>query len=249
MGESGQATGCGDGGIILCFLSVVHIILMNIFPAQLREIVELDEYLARLQASLAHKVTDWKKRDKRDAEYVARALRARVIEMRKVYRADMERMGLEIPIVQSAMGVSGVGLLSFLRLAVHIDMKKADTPAALWRYCGFGLHEGNLDRYIRSKHSVPGYFSFSPAANLAVVAMISALCRKGRAYNPTFWKEYQRQLGNGMTRAIATRRAKRYAMKLFLKHLWLVWRRQDGYPVGQPHVNDTTYLAVPYGWR
>ena len=220
----------------------------NVFPDTLREIVELDEYLARVQTSLAHKDRLWRKAGKTDAAYVSTALRARVIEMRTVYRRDMERMGLEIPIVQSALGVSGVGLLSFLRLAVHIRIDRADSPASLWRYCGVGLHQGRPDRYVRLSLSAPGMLSFSPAANLAAVAIAKSLFLKGRPYNPVFWQEYQRQLGNGMTRAIATRRGKRYALKLWLKHLWLVWRRQDGLPVGVPHENDTTYLAVPYGW-
>jgi len=48
-------------------------------------------------------------------------------------------------LVDSLMGVRGVGPVTAAGLLVYIDLEKADSPSALWKYCG--LHCASHQRY------------------------------------------------------------------------------------------------------
>lgn len=220
---------------------------VNVFPPRLREAVDVDEYLMRVQTSLAHKARQWNRRGYSDSRYVALALRARIIEVRKALRGEVEKLALGIPIVHSATGVKGLQIMAFLRLATRIDINRADTPAKLWRYCGLGLSNGTPDTIYTIL--VPGRVSFSTRARTAVAQMRRTLISAGKPYRAVMDEYMERQKKRGINNVRAGQRGWRYAMKLWLKHLWLVWRRQEKLPVGKGHANDTTRLAAPYGWR
>lgn len=53
------------------------------------------------------------------------------------------------PLVQSALGVKGLGPITVAALTVYIDLAKAETPSALWKYVG--IHTSSHERYTKGE--------------------------------------------------------------------------------------------------
>lgn len=224
---------------------------VNVFPDRLREIVELDEYLARLQRSTKLKMDNWDRRGMTDAAYITRSIRSRIVELRAALRKEAEALVLNIPIVVSALGVKGIWFMSLLRLLVLVDIEKADTPAALWRFCGLGLYrtasgENVIDTIMTTV--LPGVVSFSSKAKREMGRIAYVLMRRTSPYRSAYDRKLAEYRAAGYGHGAASRRARRYMVKLWLKHLWRVWRRQEGLSTGGAHPDDTTNLAAGYGW-
>lgn len=218
---------------------------VNYFSPKLRELVEADEYLSRVQNSLAHKNTEWRRRGFDNAAYIVKSNRARIIEIRKSYLEEMIRLGEDVPIVRSATGVRGIGCLSFLRIAVRIDIVKADTPAKLWRYCGYGLRDNLSSRLAAMNVSE---ITYNGKVRRALGGIIIQLMHPDSPYRREYETYLARQIKSGVRSPVASSRGKRYIIKLWLKHLWRVWRRLEGLPYTNHHPDDKTTFASDYGW-
>lgn len=221
----------------------------NVFPPRLREIAELDEYLTRLQRSMKHKINGWSGQHFDDAIYVTSTIRNRIIEIRAALRKEAEALVVDIPIVTSARGTS-VWFPHLLRVLVLVDIEKAHSPAALWRFCGLGLY--NFKRGVIpdtvATFTAPGRVTFSTKAKREMHYISLELIKRRSPYRAVYDQQRAMWAGRGHSTGGAHRRAKRYVSKLWLKHLWLVWRRQEKLPVGPGHPDDVTNLAAPFGW-
>lgn len=220
--------------------------MINNIPARLREIVDLDEYLWRVQISMTVRRTMYKKRGWSSDEYIIDTYRSRIVETRGAIKAECEKLVNEIPILYSAMGVPGMPLMHVLSVIVRVDIAKADSPAKIWRYFGYGVSDGRSDTFRARMGSDIHYSSEARrwAGRLAIKLL--ALNKQYRSVALQY-ANYLRS--RGLPEGAVKTRARRYAIKLWLKHLWLVWRRQEGLPLGVPHPDDTTHLAAEFGWR
>jgi hypothetical protein len=57
--------------------------------------------------------------------------------------------GYDDPLVQAALKVPGLGPITVAALTVYIDLVKAATPSALWKYAG--LHAASHERYTKGE--------------------------------------------------------------------------------------------------
>jgi hypothetical protein len=53
------------------------------------------------------------------------------------------------PLVIAAMGVKGVGAITLAGLSVYVDLEKAQSASALWKYVG--IHAASHDRYTKGE--------------------------------------------------------------------------------------------------
>jgi len=220
---------------------------VNYFSPELRELIEADEYLVRVQTSLARKRSEWDKCGFGNAAYVAGSIRARIVELRKAYTQEMIRLSKNVPIVQSATGVSNIGYSEFLRVAIRIDIFKADNPAKLWRYFGYGLSRNKIpDRLMAITSVTEGTHNGKARKALSVITI--RLMRAGSPYRREYDAYVARHLSAGVHLAKAIPRGRRYITKLWLKHLWRVWRRLEGLPYDNHHPDDKTIFASDFGW-
>jgi len=58
--------------------------------------------------------------------------------------ADM--MNDTVPIYSHLISVKGVGPIMAVQLLAEIDIRRSDTPSALWRYAGYGVVDGRAER-------------------------------------------------------------------------------------------------------
>lgn len=59
---------------------------------------------------------------------------------------DIARLVKDMPIVQQMTCVKGIGPLLAAKLVSMIDIERADTVSALWRYCGYAVMDGQRER-------------------------------------------------------------------------------------------------------
>jgi len=155
--------------------------------------------------------------------------------------------------------VRGVGRENIAKVIGQIDIEKADTISALWKFCGYSVDNGYAPKRIKGD-------TLHYNSNLRSMCwrLGSSLLRaKGRFYEYYLVekdKYVQRYQGQGMSIVPATslpkvngkkqetdtiiseghvhNRALRKMIKLFLACLWLIWRQVEGLPVTKPYVID-----------
>lgn len=148
--------------------------------------------------------------------------------------------------------IRGVAETSAALVVGYIDIEKADTVSALWRYAGFAVIDGRSERPKAGQKN-----SYNSRLRTMVWRLISNQIRLGGPYEqeyrnakhtylttrgpdsgyvetnrPEADKRYGKPWDLGHCEAAARRRAG----KLFLSHLWEVWREAEGLPVRPPFI-------------
>lgn len=157
--------------------------------------------------------------------------------------------------VNSIRGI-GPGLAAQL-LALIDDIESFDTISKLWRYAGLAVIDGKAEAKS-STHFV------RRLKGLMWNISKQFVMQQTPGYVDIYYaeKERQRRLHpepiqiNGKWRyndAHIDRRARRKIEKIFLQHLWLVWRASEGLPVTDPYVHDIlghNHIVTPEecGW-
>lgn len=164
--------------------------------------------------------------------------------------------------------VDGIGIASAAGLVAYIDklgIENIPTVSALWHYFGAYPVEGKAVK--RTKGST---ISYNPHAKTLALGEIGPnFVRSGGFYRNVYDKEKAKQLGrvfkpgelaskyNGykktdlhLSKGHADNRAKRKAVKLFLSHLYVIWRQLKGLNTRPPYINEQlkheTYIEPPF---
>ncbi len=171
------------------------------------------------------------------------------------------------PIWDWLTSIRGIGDHTAAKLIALIDdPAKFDTVSKLWRFSGYGLKDGAIDRPVKGavlpynrrlkselflvaesfvKQQTPLYVSIyyeekerqrrdhpvpicSKCGAEAVQRGQSWVCPKCRASGRSI----------DFTPQHIDYRAKRKVCKVFLQHLWVVWREAEGLPVTMPYAQD-----------
>lgn len=128
------------------------------------------------------------------------------------------------------------GLLS------RLEPELASTPSAFWSYCGLATvaqpHGGRAAQPSRA----------SGELKRVCHALGTSLVRAGGAYARIYRQERARLDETRPAWACERKHltALRKMEKLFLSHLWLVWREALGLSVTRPHQNDSRAAIGPW---
>jgi hypothetical protein len=139
-------------------------------------------------------------------------------------------------------GLKEGGLAAQL-LAQIDDVGKFDTVSKLWRFAGWAVIDGQIDRckkgekspYNRRLKSICWLvvYQFILQQTPVYVDMYYAEKERQRRLHPEKikvdgkWKYNDGHLDN---------RARRKVAKVFLQHLWIQWREAEGLPISEPYV-------------
>lgn len=159
--------------------------------------------------------------------------------------------------------VKGIGKENIAKVIGLVDISKASYVSSLWKFAGFAVEDGKAPRAQRGKK-----LEFNRQLRTMCWRLISSLNRAKGSYYEYFLKQKehytQRFLQNGFTIIPAEQlpfkmergkriryesdkvislghvnnMAKRKMIKLFLAHLWLVWREAEGLPTSKPYVQE-----------
>ncbi len=151
--------------------------------------------------------------------------------------------------------VRGLGDTLAVQLIAHIQpIRDFENVAKLWAYAGYKVVDGEAERRQRGKQS-----RWNPDLKLVCYQLGDCFVKAGGPYRELYdrYKARDRAVHPEPVPKVDTKgqpvkdrdgkawklytpghmhkRAMRYAVKLFLSHLWQVWRELEGLPVRAPY--------------
>jgi hypothetical protein len=123
-----------------------------------------------------------------------------------------------------------------IRLLERLDVRRAGTPSSFWAYCGLATVPApdGVARVAQDGH-------YDHAAKLLCLEIAGSLRIAGHGYE-RFYQAERENLDASRPDWPPARRhmtALRKMEKLFLAHLWLVWRQAEGLAVTDPYPGTT----------
>jgi len=134
------------------------------------------------------------------------------------------------PWMKSVKGI-GPGLSG--SILAPIDIERAKTVSALWRYCGQGVDaDGNRDRLVKGQKS-----NFNSDLKRTCYLVASSFLRASSPYRREYdeAKVYYEENRKEWTKGHIDMAARRKMIKLFLSHMWVVWRDLEGHDISSPY--------------
>ena len=157
----------------------------------------------------------------------------------------------DIPIVQYMLAVRGVGALLAARFVSMVDISRADTVSALWAYCGYAVREGHRDRPVKGEK-----LRYNARLKTTCYLIASAFLRSGSPYTAVYYssKEFYEANRPDWTKAHIHLASMRRMVKVWLSHVWEVWRTLEGLPVRGLYVEERLnhqhiYTPAEFGWQ
>jgi hypothetical protein len=211
--------------------------------------------IEKLRVQLQVRQTHLKKQERKDAD--ADWLLEQVIALEKQVDSKVSELLKVHPAYKWFSGVKGIGKENIGKVVGLIDIEKANTISSLWKFAGYAVDtEGRAPRMTRG---VKLEYNAKLRSNCWRVAT-SLLRAKGKYY--TYYLEQkeryvQRFTNEGYSIMPASQLPKtkqgegkviseghihnmalRKTIKMFLAHLWLVWREEEGLPITKPYSID-----------
>lgn len=164
---------------------------------------------------------------------------------------DIKKLVKHEPIIQELVELKGIGFLLAAKMVAMIDIHRAETVSALWRYSGYGVTDGARDK------PTPGQklcYNSRLKTTLYLVAgsFLKANSPYRRVYDDS--RAFYEANRPDWTKAHQHQASMRRMIKLFLSHLYARWRALEGLPVRAPYVHEKlghTHLEQPetFGWK
>jgi len=128
--------------------------------------------------------------------------------------------------------VPGVGPIIAGYLVSYLDPHRAPYPSSFWHYAGLHVVDGKAPRKQRGQKCA---WNHRLRAKLLGVLGDQFVKRPGTKYGQIY-RDYKHRLENHpkwqkTSKMHRHRAAVRYAVKIFLRDLWVAWRKVEGLPV------------------
>lgn len=163
---------------------------------------------------------------------------------------DIAKIVKQEPIFKEMSQLRGIGPMLAAKIIAMVEIERAETVSALWRYAGYGVKDGERERPIKGETL---HYNIRLKTTLYLVA--TSFLRCGSPYRVAYDNAKTRygSTRTDWTKAHIHQAAMRKMIKLFLSHLWLRWRSLSNLPVRQPYVVDylehtTIYQPEEFGW-
>ena len=172
-------------------------------------------------------------------------------DLEKALDADIATIAESLPIVQEMTAVKGIGTMLAVKVAALIDIERADTVSALWKYAGYGVTEGARDR-LEKGEKAPYNIRLKTNCFLVGESFIKCNSPYRRLYDEA--KAFYETAHPDWTPGHRHNAARRKMIKLWLSHLWVIWRTLEGLPVSDPYIiagdnNHHRYIGPEqFGW-
>lgn len=165
----------------------------------------------------------------KDDAYIRNIGLPRLRNEEEFYEGQMMKMVKDHPVWPWAEQVKGAGLTSVGRIIGRTDIVRLNTVSEMWAHCGLGLYkDGTRQRKRKGK-----VIDYDPRLQSYCVMLGESLLKQKGAY----YKYYQKQrlIHAELTPSHSHNRSFRHMIKLFLSHLWQVWREEEGLSAPTPY--------------
>lgn len=164
---------------------------------------------------------------------------------------EIRHASRDIPEIQAVRKVKGIGPTIAAELYAMIDIERADTVSALWRYCGMGVVEGKAERRVKGDK-----LHYNADLKVVMFKIGKSFMMTGSPYKRVYddAKAYYQANRPEWTKMHVEFAARRKMQKLFVSHLWQVWRTMKGLPTRNLYVEEHlghTHIMTPqqFGWE
>lgn len=156
-------------------------------------------------------------------------------ELEKEADKDIAMLGKDLPIIQHMIEVKGVGPLLAAKVVSMIDIERASTVSALWRYCGYAVINGEREKLVKGEKS-----HYNTRLKTTCYLVATSFLKSRSPYRDVYdsAREYYDANRPDWTKGHKHNAAMRKMTKMWLSHLWLRWRQVEGLPVTDPYVQD-----------
>lgn len=219
-------------------------------------LVKILEFIQKLRVSAQVRITHLKKQKKK-CELTEETL-SRLLFFEDWLEKELKEIVKNHPAYYWFKEVKGIGEINIGKVLGYIDIHKASKISKLWRYAGFSVNEDG--RTERAKKGEKLHFNKSLKSMCWRLAK-SLIRAKGKYYD--FYIEQKKRLKEREEkegkRIVPSKElpkkdgkhiendeffalghidmmAARKMTKLFLSHLWLVWREAEGLEITEPYV-------------
>ena len=164
--------------------------------------------------------------------------------------ADIKAAVKEYGIYEYVSRVKGIGPMLAAQLVALIDIERAATVSALWRYAGYAVFDGERERPRKGER-----LSYNARLKKVCYLVGTSFLKSSSPYRAVYdsAREYYAANRPDWTAAHQHMAAMRRMIKHFLAHLWQVWRELEGLPTRALYVEERLgheHIPSPveYGW-
>lgn len=155
------------------------------------------------------------------------------------------------PIITAMTSVKGIGPILAAKVVSMVDIKKAETVSALWRYAGFAVVDG-----ARERPQAGVKLAYNKRLKAACLQAGSSFMKQASPYRAIYdqAREHYARSRPEWTPIHQHEAAMRKMVKFWLAHVWEVWRELEGLPVRNLYAIDRlghSHYKSPqdFGWR
>lgn len=175
----------------------------------------------------------------KDDQYIREIALPRLRTEEDFYEEQMKIMIKSHAVWEWAEGIKGAGLTTIGRIVSRTDITRLSTVSAMWAHCGFGL---DIDG-TRQRKKAGSRINYDPQLQSACVMLGESLNKQRGSYYRYYLK--QKEKNADLTPSHCHNRSFRHMIKLFLSHLWQIWREALGLQAPLPYAFDI--LKHPQG--
>ncbi|MFH1236634.1 MAG: hypothetical protein V1685_06950 [Parcubacteria group bacterium] len=175
----------------------------------------------------------------------------RFYELEEALDKDIAKLVMDYEIVDYMTDIKGIGPMISAKIVCMIDITRADTVSALWRYCGYGLIDDKCERPVKGEK-----LHYNKRLKTACYLAGSSFLKSNSPYRAIYdeARVYYETNRPDWTKLHQHNASMRKMIKLFLAHLWVVWRTLENLPVREPYVIEKmqhTHCIRPelFGWK
>ena len=163
---------------------------------------------------------------------------------------DIAEMVAEEPVYDYVSAVKGIGPGLAAKLIAMIDIERAPTVSALWRFAGYAVIDGERERMVKGEKA-----HYNKRLKTTCYLAGSSFLKSGSPYREVYddARAYYLERRPDWTKGHQHNAAMRKMIKMFLQHLWVTWRTICGLPTNGPYAHDImghAKLRTPheFGW-
>lgn len=171
-------------------------------------------------------------------------------ELEGEYDKDLAKMVKNEPIFKAMSKVKGIGPLTAAKLIAMIDIKRAPTVSALWRYCGYAVIDGKAERPTKGEK-----LHFNRRLRTVGYQIGGSFLKSKSPYADLYYRARERYgiVHPDWTKLHIHMAALRIPIKIFLSHLWVTWRELENLPTRAPYSHEylghtTMHKKEDFGW-
>ena len=168
----------------------------------------------------------------KDDPYVRNVALPRLKGDEGFFEDQLKRMVQDHSAWEWAKLVKGAGVTTIARIIGKTDISRVNTASEMWAHCGFGLEADGSRQRKRAGVKI----NYDPQLQSNCVILGEALIRQRDTYYQYYLR--QKEIHAGLSMAHRHNRAFRHMIKIFLSHLWQIWREAEGLSAPLPYVFD-----------